>query len=1058
VHRTFDATETPFRPRSSAGLFALTLVVGGLLLADLLPLLLAWLPGVGIDIGVSPWPRTIGGIRWALIAAIIGTARHLLAAFDRVGEGKINSDLAVALAGLAAIALNEPLVAAEVVVIALVGECLEAITFDRAQRSLRSLGELFPIRCWVLRDGVETRVFTTELKGGDLVVVKPGGKIPCDGPIEAGASTINFASLTGESLPRDVRVGDRVLAGGINQLGTITVRAEKISTETVAGRVISLTETSLREKAPLERTADRLAAKFLPVVLALAALAFLVHFVSQWTIPIDGRRMSALAAARMAAYPALGVLVVACPCPLVLATPAAVIAALGRLAGTGVLVKGGPALERLAQVTSVAFDKTGTLTEGRLSVGEVMPFGGVGADELMTVAATAEQGSEHPIAKAILERVPQRPTADSTTAHPGGGITAILQGRRIVVGSARFLAEQGVTVGTEIEAALATIDASGQTAVLVARDGVTLGAIGCRDTVRPEAARLLTDLRGIGLTPLIMLSGDRAPAAEAVANQLDLDAVHAGLLPSEKSERLAPAMAFIGDGINDAPALAKAAVGIAVAGSGNDLAAEAGDVVLLSGQLAPLPMLVRLGRETARVIRQNIVWFGFGVNLVGVLLAGFIWPWLSLAMGWVDQSPLVGVLYHQLGSLLVLLNSMRLLAFERTPPNEPSRLKSLDAFVSRWSFDEIIHELGHRWKWVAGVLAALAVIWWGTSNVVAIRPGEVGIVRQFGAIVAEIGPGLHFRYPLGIERIDRLMPDAVRTVEVGFRPLTPGQRETLRLAKDEQQSLGGSPSAGWGSAHAEGVVRLTDEGLMLTGDGNLIELQATVRLTMADSKRVVAGPADVSPVVRSLAEIVFREQSAAERFQDLLTIDRATFELNATKRLAERVDRLLPGWRVAGVTVHDLHPPADVVNAYHAVAEAIQKRDRTINEATGDATRARKRAEEEALRIVRFAEARATQITAEAAAHRDAFLAWHRERNTLTPAELADVGNDPLRQMERLKTKRWLTEFRLSLAAATAALSQRDKVIIDGDAPGRRTIYLMDPEMFKVTPKAAPEK
>ncbi|MFO0851606.1 MAG: cation-translocating P-type ATPase [Gemmataceae bacterium] len=535
MHREFDPADRPFQPRSDLGLYALTLLVGGLLLADLWPPLAAWLAGLGLDLPTFAG-RQVYGFRLALIAAVLGGAKTLYAALDRLTEGKVGADLAVAIACIAAILMGEPVIAAEVVVIGLVGECLEAVTFDRTQRALRGLAELFPTRCWVLRDGQEVRVLTRDLQAGDRVVVKPGGKIPVDGTVTAGRSAVDTSALTGESVPVDKGPGDAVLAGSVVTDGTLTVDAAKVAKQTVAGQVIELTAAALREKGDTERLADRLARYFLPAVIALAAVTFLFNLWLQ-TGPSgpDGARIPLSAAARLALYPTLAVLVVACPCPLVLSTPAATVAALGRLAGTGVLVKGGAALERLAAVTGFAFDKTGTLTEGRLELGDVVAFG---PDDPLLLAAAAEQGSEHPIARAILTAARDSglslPPATGFQAHPGAGVTTTVDGSRVIVGTRRFLEQQGTNVTADAE--LARLDADGQTALLVAQDGRLIGVIGVRDRLRPEAAGVLAELRDLGMTPLALLTGDREPVATAVAGNLPLTEVHAELLPTQKAE------------------------------------------------------------------------------------------------------------------------------------------------------------------------------------------------------------------------------------------------------------------------------------------------------------------------------------------------------------------------------------------------------------------------------------------------------------------------------------------------------------------------------------------
>src|SRR5262245_21132406 len=403
MHREISHADDPFRTESPLGLYLLTAIVGALLAADLWPLVADWLRGRGVE--TYSWPREVLGFRYALIAAVIGGARVLYGSLEALFEGRVGADLALAIACLAAILIREPLVAAEVVFIGLAGECLEAFTFARTQNALGKLAELFPKRCWVLRDGVEVRTFTSDVIAGDKVVVKPGGHIPVDGIVTDGRSAVDTSALTGESLPADKGPGDGVLAGCVVIDGVLTVEAEKVAKETVAGRVIDLTAQALKDKAPLERYADRLARFFRPAVLVLALLTFAANVFFQLNAaPPPGRAKPTLkAAAKDAAFPALAVLVVACPCALILATPAAVIAALGRLAGTGVLIKGGSALERLAGVTVFAFDKTGTLTEGRLELGDVIGLNGATAEELLRVAATAEQRSEHPLARLILQ-------------------------------------------------------------------------------------------------------------------------------------------------------------------------------------------------------------------------------------------------------------------------------------------------------------------------------------------------------------------------------------------------------------------------------------------------------------------------------------------------------------------------------------------------------------------------------------------------------------------------------------------------------------------------------
>lgn len=1143
MHREISHAKDPFRSESPLGLYLLTTIVGGLLALDLWPLLGNWLRGQGVE--TYSWSRELFGFRYALIAAIIGGARVLYSSLESLFEGRIGSDLALAIACLAAILIREPLVAAEVVFIGLAGECLEAFTFARTQNALGKLAELFPRRCSVLRDGVEVRVYTSDLLIGDMVVVKPGGRIPVDGVVTEGRSAVDTHALTGESLPVDKGPGDEVLAGCIVSDGTLTVEAKKVAGQTVAGQVIALTAEALKDKAPLERYADKLARYFLPAVLVLAVVTFAGNlFIQMNSAPLpESPRPTLRAAANIAVYPALAVLVVACPCALILATPAAVIAALGRLAGTGVLIKGGSALERLASVSAFAFDKTGTLTEGKLELGDVISLGEAGIDHILTTAAMAEKGSEHPLARAILAEARNRGLAVSTVEgfrqHPGGGVSATLGETKIDVGNLRLMEEQKVAVPPEGIAAIERLDASGQTSLLVAANGIVLGVIGLRDKVRPEAAQVLADLRALGIHPVALLTGDRAAVARAVAEQVPVTEVHSGLLPSEKaiwivrqsslmdrpsssvprhSEESSPSpvhdealtsstlhetrgtkdegrnkegikqagrtIAFVGDGINDAPALARAGVGIAI-GSGTDIAAEAGDIVLMGEPLKPLPLLVKLSRETVRIIRQNIIVFGFAVNLVGVVLTGWLWPIFAPSPDAYKQAPLAGVLYHQLGSLLVLLNSMRLLAFDRTSPTGGwARFrgfgKSVDTWLGKFSVDEVLHQLGDRWKPITAGLVGIGVIAWLSTCFASVALGEVGITQRFGKAMADLEPGLHVRWPWPIETVTRLRPGDVRIVEVGFRTLTEEQLQKKGLSGEKKNPTGPATSNTWTSGHADGIARLSDEAVMITGDSDLVEILATVRYHVSDPRKFLFGVREPDRLVRSIAESVLREFVAGQRFQELLTVKRADLEHDALEQLRGRLSNAAPGGigvAVDGFTLHDLHPPPEVVNSYHAVAKAIQERDRVINEAEADAMKLKRRSQEEADRIVKRAEAEAHARRGAAIADRDAFLAWHAIRSRLTPDEEIMLaaererrikGGESVSVVEKdladrrskiLAERRFIIENRLTTQAVVDVLRQRDKILIDSaDVPGRRHLFLVDPELLRFPSIVAPRQ
>ncbi len=1098
MHREISHTNEAFHQESNLSLYLLTALLGVIIGADLWPVVAGWLQGWGLELPTwLTWDREVGGYRLALLAAVLGGARTLYGSLESLFEGRLGADLALALACIAAILINEPLVAAEVVFIGMVGECLEAFTFERTQRAVRKIVEVCPRRCWLLRDGQEVRVLTSELQVGDRVVVKPGGRVPADGVVVEGRSAVDTSALTGETLPADKGPGDEVLAGTLNQFGALTVEARRVAEHTVVGRVIELTARALKDKSPVERTADRLARYFLPVVLGLAALTLLVTLGGRWLTLPAGTRFGMADVAR-SVYPALAVLVVSCPCALILATPAAVIAALGRLAGTGVLIKGGSALERLAGVTAFAFDKTGTLTEGRLELGDVIGLNGVPADELLRAAATAEQRSEHPIARLILQEAAARglsPDAvEEFLAHPGAGVTAKVRETTskpgpdsvlstqysvlstLVVGTRRLLEEQGIAIPPEGQVALDRLDATGQTGLLVARDGVVLGVLGARDRIRPEAAGVLAELRGLGIADIALLTGDRAATARAVTADLGVTEVHAELLPAQKAEFIerwksaassaSPhRVAMVGDGINDAPALARADVGIAIGGTGTDVAAEAGDIVMMGDPLRALPLLVRLSRETVRIIRQNILWFAFGVNLVGVVVTAWLWPLFATAPGWYEQSPLVAVLYHQLGSLAVLLNAMRLLWFERTSTSRAwQRSKQTWQQVDLWlehhaSLHELLHWLEDRWKPVSAGVVGVLLLLYALSGLTQIGPDELAVVQRFGRPVEPaLEPGLHWRWPWPVEGVLRVKPDQVRVVEVGFRSQPLGANRPVALA--------------WGSPHGDDARRLPEEAVMITGDGNLVELQATARYTVdrAELHEFLFRVRETDDIVRAALESALREAVAGQPFAELLTANRRPFQEGVLARLRQLCREYGGlGIRVEGLALHDLHPPQDVVPAYHDIAKAMEDRDRKITDAQAVALTRKREAEAEALRIVREAEADARRKLHEAEAAQAEFLALWRMRSQLdwsdewrllrgafdiwwACGDMAATAQEYDRQRrERVAAQAALTDFRLFWNALTRALRGREKILIDAEkVPGRRQLLLFDPEQFRV--------
>ncbi len=705
-------------------LVAVTILVGLLLVADLV------LGAVG-----SPWERPFG-VPLALIAAVIGGGRVVYLAILGLLEKSIGADVALAIACVAAACLGEYFVAAEVVFIALLGECLEAFAFERARRAIGSLLDVYPRTARVLRDGIEVEIPTEQLAVGDRVVVRPGEQIAVDGSVMAGRSAVDQAVLTGESMPVDKGEGDPVFTGTINQFGRLEVRAEKLGAETTLGQVYRLLAEAHRHRSPIERTADLYARRFLPAVLIAAGVVFLATnglVLWRW---IGGTRTA------IDPMPALAVLVVACPCALVLATPAAVLAATARLARLGVLIKGGAAIEALARIDTIAFDKTGTLTEGKPELGDVIAFKQdeeSTAEEVLRMAAAAEQASEHPLARMLVDAVRSSglecPKIDAFQAEPGAGIIATVRlsgpdemASRIIVGNARLMRERGITLTDEVESALEGLDRSGQTPLIVVRDDAVVGVIGARDRVRPNAHDAIHDLKHLGLKDLTILTGDREAPALAVARKVHIKRVESELTPAGKADWIdgrrseGRIVAMVGDGINDAPALARADVGLALAGVGGDLAAEAGSVVLMGDPLASLPETIRLARHTVRVIRQNILLFAFGLNSVAIVLAGV------RLLG-----PVAAAVLHQVGSLLVLLSAIRILGFGRWHTLGIVRAAvPVVAACRRCRPAVVLPVLLRRRGLIVRAAAALAFLAYLASGVTIIGPDQVGVVRRFG--------------------------------------------------------------------------------------------------------------------------------------------------------------------------------------------------------------------------------------------------------------------------------------------------------------------------------------
>ncbi|MCU0656061.1 MAG: heavy metal translocating P-type ATPase [Polyangiaceae bacterium] len=545
--------------------------------------------------------------------------------------------------------------AAAIVGFVLLGKSLEARARKRLSDAVRGLIALQPATAHRRQGEGEQDIPVEALQVGDTFLVRPGERVPADGMVLEGTSSLDESLLTGESMPVDRGPGDPVTGGTLNQSGALLVRAARTGQDTALARIVTAVEQAQGNKAPVARLADVLSAVFAPVVLALALLAGL-----SWALLDPSPQGLSVALERF-----VSVLVIACPCALGLATPAAVAVGTGRGAELGILVRGGAALEAASRVSSVLLDKTGTLTSGKPTLALILPAPGVSEDQLLAWVASVEAPSEHPVARAIVEGASIRnirlQKIHSFEATAGSGVAATVEGEQVLAGTARWLQERGVEVGEQEDEA-ARLAAQGHTPVLVARGGRAVGVVAVADGEAPGAAGAIEALRALGVE-VAMVTGDREGTARAVAARLRIDRVFAEVRPEQKAalvrqeQQRGHAVAMVGDGVNDAPALAAADVGVAM-GTGSDIAAASADLTLLHGGITRLPAALALARATLRTIRQNLFW-AFLYNLLGIpIAAGLLAPWTGLQL-----SPVLASAAMSLSSVSVLANSLRLRRF-----------------------------------------------------------------------------------------------------------------------------------------------------------------------------------------------------------------------------------------------------------------------------------------------------------------------------------------------------------------------------------------------------------
>ena len=607
----------------------MTIVAGAFLLLDLVPHLMEEFGGTSVRLSFLPFDPA-----WATIV-ISGIPLLYLAVWRIIynpGISKISSALLICIAMFAAIAIGDLFAAGEVVFIMAIGALLEEATTNRAKKGLKKLISLAPTKGRRLKDGKEEMIPTEEIRQGDLLRILPGETIPVDGTILSGETSVDQSIMTGESLPVDKSVGEEVFCGTINRFGSIDISATKVGENSSLQKLIRMVQDAENKQAPMQRIADRAASWLVPVALLIAVLAYV----------FSGNIVTAVT-----------VLVVFCPCALVLATPTAIMAAIGQATKHGVIIKSGEALEKMGKVDIIAFDKTGTLTYGRLDVSDIISFDeNVSERELLALAASAEARSEHPLGKAIVAYAAAEGVtlteAEDFKMTAGKGILAEVSGRRLICGNEKFLVENGASIGQKVQSALERLRTQGKASILVADGRKCIGVIALSDVLRPEAKDMVSRLADMD-TRTVLLTGDHQKTADYFAKQVGISGVRAELLPEEKVQNIEKlqkenhTVCMIGDGVNDAPALKTADVSVAMGSMGSDIAVDAAEVALMSDDISKIPYLKRLSNATVRTIKASIT-LSMCINFVAIVLS------LMEVL-----TPTTGALVHNAGSCFVVL-------------------------------------------------------------------------------------------------------------------------------------------------------------------------------------------------------------------------------------------------------------------------------------------------------------------------------------------------------------------------------------------------------------------
>jgi heavy metal translocating P-type ATPase len=607
----------------------MTIAAGVFLLLDLVPHLIEEFGGTPVQLSFLPFDP-------AWITIVISGIPLLYLAIWRIihnpGISKISSALLICIAMFAAIAIGDLFAAGEVVFIMAIGALLEEATTNRAKKGLKKLISLAPTKGRRLKDGKEEMIPAEEIQQGDILRILPGETIPVDGTIISGETSVDQSIMTGESLPVDKGVGEEVFCGTINRFGSIDISATKVEENSSLQKLIRMVQDAENKQAPMQRIADRVASWLVPVALLIAILAYV----------FSGNIVTAVT-----------VLVVFCPCALVLATPTAIMAAIGQATKHGVIIKSGEALEKMGKVDTIAFDKTGTLTYGRLDVSDMISFDeSISETDLLSLAASAEAKSEHPLGKAIVAyaKAKEVPLAESTAFRmtTGKGIFAEVDNRNLLCGNEKFLTENGISIDNQVQSALEQLRTQGKASILVAEGQKCIGVIALSDVLRPEAKDMVSRLSDMH-TCTVLLTGDHQKTADYFAQQVGISEVRAELLPEEKVQSIEKLQAenhkvcMIGDGVNDAPALKTADVSVAMGSMGSDIAVDAAEVALMSDDISKIPYLKRLSNATVKTIKVSIT-LSMCINFAAIVLS------LMEVL-----TPTTGALVHNAGSCFVVL-------------------------------------------------------------------------------------------------------------------------------------------------------------------------------------------------------------------------------------------------------------------------------------------------------------------------------------------------------------------------------------------------------------------